>query len=274
MIRPVFLSLLFASPAAAADWNQGPGPRFDFTTDEAAAVPSAWSVTLGHNIAWKVTLPETGQSTPVISGDRIFLTTMKPVEIDTKYSPDIVAWCFSVKDGALLWQRDIPGGYQTKLSGPYGDASAPAPVTDGRRVWVLNPSGRLCCFDLEGNPVWSKGVTSTVYTQPVLFEGKLLLHHQVYLPNATGAFLFEHANAPLGEWTQLQALDAATGERVWLTQCGVNMACVPLVQRLADGTAVLMVGRGGGHAPPEKPIGISLIRADTGEAIWSLPGPM
>ena len=51
------------------------------------------------------------------------------------------------------------------------------------------------------------------------------------------------------------------------------MGCVPVLQRLSDGTAVIVVGRGGGHSPPERPEGISMIRADDGSTVWTLPLP-
>jgi outer membrane protein assembly factor BamB len=263
------LLCLALSASAAQNWPQGPGPNFDFTAP-AADLPDAWSVALDQNIAWRVPLPETGQSTPVIWGDRIFLSTMKPAGGEASIGKDIVAYCFAAKDGSLLWKREISGSYQTRLSGPFGDASSPAPVTDGQSVWFLNPTGKLVCFDLDGNPRWSKAVTSVNRTRPVLFEGKIIFHRQVYLPTAEGKFGHENKNAGLEKWTQLQALDAATGEPAWLSSCGVNMGCVPLVQRLQDGSTVLVVGRGGGHGPPEKPTGVSMIRADNGETLWSL----
>jgi hypothetical protein len=48
------------------------------------------------------------------------------------------------------------------------------------------------------------------------------------------------------------------------------MGCIPLLQHLPDGTPILVVGRGGGHGPPETPEGISAIRADNGKTLWSL----
>lgn len=264
------LALLLPSIALGADWPQGPGPNFDFTA-AASRAPTSWSVARNRNVAWKTDLPETGQSTPIISGDRLFVTTMKPVVADAETGSDIVVYALSKTSGDLLWRRDIPGGYQTKLSAPFGDASAPAPVTDGRRLWVLNPTGRLVCLDFNGNEIWSREMTSVSRTQPVLFEGRLILHHQVYLPDEHGHFTHENADAPHDRWTQLQAIDADSGEMVWLSECGANMGCVPLIQRLEDGSAVLVVGRGGGHGPPETPEGVSMIRAADGQTVWTLP---
>lgn len=263
--------LLIPTLTRAGEWPQGPGPNFDFTAESITA-PLTWSASLDHNIAWRTTLPETGQSTPVIFGDRVFLTTMKPVKTDAESGADIVAYCLSATDGSILWQRDIPGNpdYVTRLSGPFGDASSPAAVTDGQHAWFLNPCGRLVCFDVDGREQWSKEITSVSRTRPVLFEGKLIFHQQNYLPDENGKFPHQRDESGKHTWTQFQAIDANTGAIAWVSECGAGMGCIPLVQKLEDGTPVLMVGRGGGHGPPETPDGISMIRADDGKTLWSL----
>lgn len=266
------LCLLSALLSEAGDWSQATGPNFDFSSSEAAPV-EAFSASLDQNVAWRTTLPETGQSTPVVSGGRVFLTTMKPVETDSEIGSDIVAYCLAADTGEILWKKDIPGGYTTKLSAPFSDASAPPAMSDGKNVWFLNPTGRLVCFDFDGSEVWSKEVRSVSRCQPILLEGKIIVHRQVYLPDEEGHFDHSHLDVPKEEWTQLQAIDSATGEQIWVSECGVNMGCAPLLQHLNDGSPVIVVGRGGGHSPPEKPEGVSMISAETGETLWTLALP-
>lgn len=269
--RTLLLLLPFALSAllAAENWPQGPGPNGTFQA--AFEAPQKWSVALGQHVAWRTELPETGQSTPVVWGDSIFVTTMKPAAADAELGKDIVAYRISASDGSILWKRQIPGSYQTKLSSPFGDASSPAAVTDGDHVWFLNPTGRISCFDFDGNLIWSREVISVVRTRPILYRGNLIFHRQVYLPDEAGRFTHENKDAPRGRWTQLQALDAATGQRRWISECGVNMGALPIPQRRADGLEVFVVGRGGGHGPPENPEGISMVRADDGKTLWTLP---
>ncbi|MFT5465209.1 MAG: outer membrane protein assembly factor BamB [Verrucomicrobiales bacterium] len=268
----IFLAALFlGSVAVAQDWPQGSGPNGDFRTDGDA--PTQWSVALDQNIVWKKTLPETGQSTVVIQGDRLFFTTMKEVEADSKIGKDIVAWCCDAETGRTLWKREIPGTYQTKLSGSFGDASAPSPVTDGERVIFVNPSGRIVCFDLDGEELWTREVFSVARTQPMILDGLLISHRQIYLPDDVGHFTNENAKAPVEKWTQLQAREAKSSKVRWTSECGVNMGSIPLPQQLLDGTWVFVVGRGGGHGPPEKPEGVSMIRADDGSTMWTLELP-
>jgi hypothetical protein len=91
------------------------------------------------------------------------------------------------------------------------------------------------------------------------------------MPDEHGHFSHEHKNLPPEKWTNLQALDMATGEVQWTSTCGVNMGCIPLPVTLADGREVILVGRGGGHSPPETPVGVSMISGDDGSTVWTLP---
>ncbi len=272
-MRPALLSLaLFSacsSPCLAADWPQGAGASGDFATAEAG--PVAWSVARDENIAWKVTLPETGQSTPVIRDGRVFFTTLKPVETDSELGQDLVAWCCDAATGGLLWQREIPGKYPLRLSGCFSDSSSPPAACDGERVVFVNASGTIVAFDLEGKPLWSREILTAGRTLPFLHDGKIVFTRQVYPPDPDGNFPHKYADSPKELWTQLHALDLATGNDAWTSDCGVNMGCAILPQMLDDGRAVAVVGRGGGHGPPEKPDGISLVDLADGSTVWTLP---
>tara|TARA_R110002049_G_scaffold285698_4_gene467130 strand:+ start:315044 stop:316618 length:1575 start_codon:yes stop_codon:yes gene_type:complete len=252
-----------------ADWPQGAGPNADFQVG--AAAPVKWSVVRDENIAWKMTLPETGQSTPVVCGENLFFTTMAPVDGDAELGSEVVAWCCNAKTGDVKWKRHLAGKYPLRLSGCFSDSSSPAPVCDGERVVFLNASGSIACFDLQGEPIWHQDIMPAGRTVPVVHDGKLIFTRQTYPPEPTGVFPHKYADSPPELWTQLQALDMESGAPVWNTTCGVNMGCTPMLQTLADGNRVMVVGRGGGHGPPEKPDGISLIDVDDGTTLWTLP---
>lgn len=275
-----FLCGLVWSPSTCAqgdsrvdDWWQGGGAQGDFVAPTSSSVtpPTEWSVVANHNILWSKTLPETGQSTVVQSGDRIYFTTLKEVHQDAQLGQDLVAWCCSATTGETLWTREIPGDYPLRLSGCFGDSSAPPAVCDGSRVCFFNASGRVTCFDLDGKLLWSRDVMPVARTQPFLHGGSVHFIQQSYMPNEDGQFTHEHLDAPHEQWTQLVAIDMKTGKQRWKSDCGVNMGCVPVPQRLSDGHLVIGVGRGGGHAPPERPEGVSLIRGDDGRTLWTLP---
>ena len=259
-----------ADGAQSSDWTQGGGPSGTFLIDDAKA-PVKWSVVHDENIAWKLTLPETGQSTVVTAKGKLFFTIMKPVEEDSALGQDIVAYCCDADTGKLLWTREIKGKHPLRLSGCFSDSTSPPPVTDGERVCFFNASGTIACFDLDGKEQWAVERLVTGRTQPFLRNGLVHYIRQVYMPDGEGHFTHEHKGAPLDQWTQLQAMDIKTGEVDWTTDCGVNMGSMPVPQKLSDGREVVFVGRGGGHSPPEKPEGVSMVDITNGKTIWSLP---
>lgn len=252
------------------DWTQAAGPHANYTT-RTGVPPTSWSVTRNENVVWKKTLPETGQSTVVVSGDHLFFTTMKPVETDSALGQDVVGWCCDAHTGETLWTREMPGDYPLRLSGCFSDSTGPPPVTDGEHVCFFNASGRISCFDFSGDELWTKETMAVGRAQPFFHDGSVVFIRQQYMPDDKGHFSHEHKNAPLAQWTQLQAIELKTGEVRWTSQCGANMGCIPVPCKLSDGRTVIVVGRGGGHSPPEKPEGISLVDAKDGSTIWTLP---
>ena len=254
------------------EWTQGSGPDSGFAVRNAEP-PTTWSVVRNENVLWQKTLPETGQSTVVTSGGRVFFTTLKPVDQDSSLGSDIVAWCCDATTGETIWTREIPAKHPLILSGCFSDSSSPPPVTDGERVCFFNASGRISCFDFEGKEEWTREVMPVGRTNAFLIDGLVAFIRQTYLPDEQGNFTHEHKNAPLDQWTQLEAFDLKTGKAVWETKCGSNMGCIPLLQTLSDGRRVIVIGRGGGHSPPETPEGISLVDAADGSTIWTLPLP-
>lgn len=252
----------------ADEWPQGAGGG-DFTAPDPA--PVAWSVTRNENIAWKRTLPETGQSTPVICAGRVYFTTLKPVANDSELGQNLVAWSCNAATGEVIWKHEIPGRHPLRLSGCFSDSSSPPATCDGERVVFVNASGTVAAFSLDGSLLWSREMLTAGRTVPFLHDGKLILTRQIYPPDPNGNFPHKYADSPREMWTQLHALDLASGEDSWTSSCGVNMGCVVLPQRLEDGRPVAVVGRGGGHGPPEKPDGISLVDLSDGSTLWTLP---
>lgn len=252
-------------------WPQAGGPNENYIVEASgSSKPMSWNYQTGQGIRWKKILPETGQSTVVVWGDRLFFTTMKPVDQDSELGSDIVAWCCDANSGDTLWTQDLSAKHPLRLSGCFSDSSAVPAVTDGQHVCFFNASGRISCFDFEGKLVWTRDDMPVGRSQPFLVDGNVVYIQQKYMP-VKGHFTHEHKNAPVEQWTNLQALNLKTGAEAWRTTCGANMGCIPLPVPLADGSTGILVGRGGGHSPPEKPEGISLVSATDGSTQWTLP---
>ena len=153
------LGCLNPTPGFAASppgtWPQWRGPLL---TGEApdANPPVSWSET--NNIRWKVAIPGSGTSTPIVWSNRIFLTTALPAPAGTNAegSYQFQILCLDRKDGHTLWTRtartEVP---HEKHHPDHGYASASA-VTDGDIVLAYFGSRGLHACDLAGNIKWSK----------------------------------------------------------------------------------------------------------------------
>ena len=110
---------------ATEDWPQFRGPRGDGTSTE-SHIPTTWSTT--ENIAWKVDLTGIGHSSPIVIGDRIFLTTC----LDETH--ERVALCFDRKTGDKLWQRTLLTA-PLEQKHPLNSYASATPASDGTRVY-------------------------------------------------------------------------------------------------------------------------------------------
>jgi outer membrane protein assembly factor BamB len=134
------LVLAAAAAAAAENWPQWRGPNNDGISGE-THLPTKWAAT--DNVAWKLTLPGQGESTPAVWGDRIFLTCQ---------DGDHVALLCVSTGGEEKWRKPVgPGGGRVRDEGNGASAS---PSTDGKHVYAFASSGELACFDFDGNEVW------------------------------------------------------------------------------------------------------------------------
>ena len=111
-------------------------------------LPTTWGPD-HENIRWRTPLPESGNSTPIIWENRVFIT--QPLEKEKRRT----LMCFDRNDGKLLWQQGVVYDQEdpSHATNPY---CSPSPVTDGERVVVWFGSAGLYCYDLEGNELWRR----------------------------------------------------------------------------------------------------------------------
>src|SRR2546423_944859 len=152
-MKMLYLPLCFclaALPLHAADWRQFRGPRGNGVSDE-----SDLPVTLHRekNIAWKIDLPGRGLSSPIIVGDRIFVTCSSGRKQERLH-----VICFNATDGSKLWERQFWATGRT-TSHPKTSVAAPTPVSDGERLYAIFSCNDLVCLDLDGNLIWLRGLT-------------------------------------------------------------------------------------------------------------------
>ena len=145
---PVRAILLFAIalPAIAANWPGWRGPEgTGIAVDK--ALPLTWSAT--ENVRWRTELPERGNSSPIVWGDKVFVTQALS---DSKRR---TLMCFNRANGQLLWQSGpvYADRETTQADNPY---CAATPVTDGERIIASFGSAGLYCFDFDGKELWHR----------------------------------------------------------------------------------------------------------------------
>jgi outer membrane protein assembly factor BamB len=194
------MSWVLASSGFADDlWPQWRGPAGTGIVPN-SNFPTEWSNE--KNVLFRFPLPGPAGSTPVVAGDRIFLTTAA--------GDDLHLLCISTS-GTEIWNRKVTTGNQTARVDE-GNSASPSPITDGTHVWAMFGDGSLICFTIDGEEVWRRdlqkdygafdiqfGMTST----PVMHEGT------IYLQLIHGPWNREPS---LGI---LAALDAKSGEQKW-----------------------------------------------------------
>jgi outer membrane protein assembly factor BamB len=115
-------------------------------------VPDSWDDLSGKNIVWKQPVPLPGLNSPVVWGDRVFLSGA------TKDRREV--YCFDAQTGKLLWQKQVPLSPQAgQMRKPqFAGYAAPTVATDGRFVFAIFVDGQLAAFDLNGKMLWHKGL--------------------------------------------------------------------------------------------------------------------
>ncbi len=144
------LSLLPPLPSARADWLNFRGPNGSGHAPEIAKTVGKLSE---KTLAWKAALPGRGLGSPVVVGDKVFVTAASGPE-----QQQLHILCFAASDGTPLWERRFWATGRT-MSHNKTNVAAPTPASDGERIYALYSSNDLICLDLAGNPVWMRGLT-------------------------------------------------------------------------------------------------------------------
>ena len=199
--------LVAGSIAQAGDWPHWRGPYFNGSTDE-KNLPSDWSQTEG--IVWSVDLTGSSAATPIIWGDRIFLSGVDSTR------DVLLAMCFNRSNGNLIWQHEIAKGISHDRRSTF---AASSPVTDGKIVVFFYANGDLVCFNMNGNSQWSRNLHNdygqfafqwTFGSSPTLFGGRLFVQILQRDVPVRGRGLQDQKNE-----SYILAIDPDTGKTLW-----------------------------------------------------------
>ncbi|MEE2635677.1 MAG: PQQ-binding-like beta-propeller repeat protein [Acidobacteriota bacterium] len=215
--------VLTPSALAAQDdtWPQFRGPSMNPAVPDNPNLPEEWSET--ENVEWVTDIPGLGWSSPVIWGNRVFLTTVtaqgdfeqpKPGLYAPRGRPDPPPiehdwriYCLELETGAIEWQRSVKTGQPTFPRHMKNTYASETPTTDGERVYVRFGELGLYTFDMNGEEVWRVEIPDRdtrsdwgSASSPVLHQDKLII-------------LYDNEEA---SW--IAALDKRTGQELWLTE--------------------------------------------------------
>ena len=171
----VFFAFYFglAVTLPAANWPSWRGDLAGSGIVSDNSVPLEWDSK--KNIRWRVPLPDRGNSSPVIWGDKVFIT--QATDSDKGRS----VMCFNKLTGTMLWQKGViyEKKEKTHQTNPYCSGS---PVTDGRVVIANYASAGVVAYDLEGEELWRRDLGPQIHvwgngTSPVLYGDLCIIYH-------------------------------------------------------------------------------------------------
>jgi outer membrane protein assembly factor BamB len=208
-----------------------PAPWPGFRGTNAAGVADGqgaaaeWDITTGKNVRWKTPIPGMATSSPIIWGNRVFVTTAVSAEDktfrtglygDVKPVDDVSVHQWKIyaldrRTGAIAWEREVFAGQPKTKRHPKSSQANSTPVTDGKHVVaVFGSIGLLVCYDVDGTLLWKRdlGVIDSGWffdptyqwghsSSPILYRSSVILQ----------------ADQQKGSY--LAAFDLASGRPLW-----------------------------------------------------------
>jgi len=208
----VFGFLFAGSATALADPTTGihwPGFRGESARGVAGGFKTAatWNGETGENVAWKTPIPGLGLSSPIVWGDKVYVTTavsenespqlkvglygdIEPVKEDIAHSFRLL--CLDKKSGKILWDKEAYKGVPKVKRHPKSSHANCTPATDGKSIVAFFGSEGLYCFDMNGELKWKKdlGLLDSGYyivppaqwgfaSSPVVFQDKVIIQSDI-----------------------------------------------------------------------------------------------
>ena len=204
--------------------------------------PDTWSSTQG--VLWKKPVPGTGNSSPIVWGDKIFLTTA----YDNGRRMSLLA--FSRSDGSKLWETFVPSGPTDRNTHFKNGYASSTPATDGQFVYASFGIRGLAAFDFDGKIAWYQDIGS-----PEAYHGaagSLLLYKDRLI-------LFQDGIRQ----SFIAAFDTRAGRRLWLTARVAYAGWgTPVAVRVGTHDEIIASSMGN----------VTAYHPDTGRELWQVRG--
>ncbi len=263
---------MLTAAAMAGDWPQFRGPSASGVGD-GAKPPVHWDATKGANVVWKTEIPGLSVSSPVVWGDRIFVSTA--ISSDAKQSlrvglfgdtdpvndSSVHQWkvlAVDKKTGKILWEQMAHQGTPKTKRHPKSSQASPTPATDGKVVVAYFGSEGLFTYSIDGKLLWKKDVGLQnagwffdpdsewgAASSPVIYKNTVILQCDRQKDSFIAAY------------------DLKDGKELWRTA----RAEIP-----AWGTPTIVQGKDRAEVVTNGTKAIRGYDADTGKELWTL-GP-
>ena len=243
----VFMSLATQSVSAqqqTSDWARWRGPQGDGKVEGQSPV-TTWSKS--SNVIWKSKVPGKGHSSPIVTVEKIFLTTSN----EAKGTQSVL--CYQRDSGELIWEKVINTGELPATIHKKNTHASPSVATDGKLVFALfhnHDQQILTALDYDGEVVWEKSMGKYVSdyefgvgASPIVYGDLLIVPHEN-----------EDNSKILG-------LVAATGEEKWVAKREHTSFSTPVVATVGGKDQLLISGYSA----------LTSFDPSTGEKNWSLP---
>ena len=255
----------FATQISAENWPCWRGPRGDGSVVDVNA-PVSWNGETGENITWKIPVPGSGHSSPIIWEDRIFLTSCR------EETQERLLTCLDRESGRTIWEKTV---VKSKLETRHrlNSYASGTPATDGKTVYVtfLVVDGHeipapnvgntrpvtpgeimVAAYDFNGTQLWKRTIGSFISahgfcSSPVIYKDLLIING-------------DHD----GE-SYVAALNRTTGSPVWKVprQHKTRSYCTPLIRDVDGRTQMVLTGS----------LRIISLDPQTGNQHWVVEGP-
>lgn len=199
-----------ATSLCQADWLRFRGPNGSGVSEESDATPTKWGGE--SNLRWTTDLPGAGVSSPIVVGDRVFVTCYSGYGLDRQNPGEMKDLkrhlvCLDAKSGSIKWNREIAAvlpedPYEGIGVTAHGYASH-TPVSDGQHVFAFFGKSGVHAFDLEGNPVWQASVGMESDDRRWGSSSSPILHEQILIVTASS------------ESRSLIGFDKTSGKQIW-----------------------------------------------------------
>ena len=232
-------------------------------------LPIKWSKT--ENVKWKTQVPGTGWSSPVVWGDKVFITSVINDKAEENEKPKAglylglgrrgvpsgthhwMVYCMDLKTGKIIWKNEAHTGEPPVGRHPKSCYAAETPVTDGKRLYVLFGDLGMWCYDLNGKELWKHSIESKKTMWDYGAAASPVIHGNQII------YVYDN-----NEQSYMASLDAEKGTEKWrVLRDGKSTWATPFIWNTKERTEIVVPGK-------KKILSYGL----DGKVLWELTGRM